>query len=204
MKNTEINKLLNLLNKNKLEEIKDYLLSEKEKNKSEARQRYFEKYMCNDGKTYSLKYGKGTVMNSRENEIIFSNGISLYYVNKSLFNIDSAKIIKHTDSKKVLPHKYINLVNDKYIKRIENSFNINNLESTFIYPNAIEYIYDKTITISIIDCDDILEKHFLKSEFDQANEILDNPKFKVSSSDPLLYAESNIGKCYILGLNPKK
>lgn len=88
----ETNKLLDLLNKNKLEQLREYLENQKIQHFNLKRQETFEDYMdCRNYEQHPVFY------EDKENrKIIFSNRYSLYYVNSSYLNANSLRIQRNS------------------------------------------------------------------------------------------------------------
>jgi len=210
MTNKEIDKLLDMLDKKSLEQIKNYLNKEKEKNIKKENQNTFEKYITNYDKDLAADAKSGTIFNEKEDLLVFSNGISLYYINKEAFNIDMKKVKDHFNH--VNPHinHRIRIVNNETIKKYEDhlieiadvDLNIEDLSDTFEYPLTIEYVDDFAL-VSYIKNDHLIEETFKVKEFKYADKLLKNPKYKICKNAPILYGESEIGKVYILGRKKK-
>lgn len=201
MTNNEIDKLLGLLNKEDLDRIKKFLTNEKEKNINKLRQKTFEKYMRNEGTKFAFDNYTSTMLFEKENKLFFSNGISLYYVNKKFFDIKSTNILRNRG----LYHHRIKLINEDFVQEIEDNlnkkwhFSLNNSDKYF--KNIMNIESKNDIIHCFFEDDTQKEKMFQSKEYDMANILLNSPNFKLANLDiPLLKAESKIGKCYILGL----
>lgn len=206
MTNNEIDKLLNILDVKTLEQVKQYLLKEKEKNIMKLRQRTFENYMCNKGKKFAFDDGRGNYICEKDSNIIFTNGISFYYINKNLINTNSPKIIKNSTNNLVQYQHRIEELSNELLAGYEHKFEIftsklekAKIDDTYINKNLIKFLaYDEYHYLRD-DIDDYVEKIFSKKEIEIANILLDNPKYEMDLYNPLLYGESNNGKVYILG-----
>ena len=196
MTTEEANKLLDLLNKNKLEQLREYLKSQKIKHFNVNRQQTFEKYMdCRNYKRNPVLY------EDKENgRIIFSNRYSLYYVNNNYLNANSLKIMRNPFGGRV-DFECIQNLEDNVKKYITNLVEA----EFFTMPIAEEtskpyYTYGSPTTLveSTIP-EKIVEAHFNQQEIEFADIILDRPKYKMDEESPLLLAESEFGKAYILG-----
>lgn len=203
MTNNEIDKLLGMLDEKTLEQVKKYLIKEREKNNKNLRQRTFESYMCNSGKKFAFNDAEGTYICEKSSSIIFTNGVSIYYMNKNLVNIDSTKIIKKSTNNLTQYHKRINELYDELLNKFEKKLKafISELKNAQIDDT---YINESLIKFLIADMHEYVENIFRKKEIEIANILLNNPTYKMDLHSPLLYGESNIGKVYILGLGSKK
>ena len=97
MTSEEVNKILGLLNQNKLEELKYYIETKRIRNFSKLRQACFEEY---------LKFSpisKKTILfdDLLERKIIFSNGVNLYYLNYNYVVLNSPVLIRNNVCKRV-------------------------------------------------------------------------------------------------------
>ena len=201
MSNEEIDKLLSMLDTNLLEEVKKFLLKEKEQNIVETRQKFFEKYMCNDGMPWFYDNNYGTIIHIREDQVIFSNYYSIYFVNKNLLNITSPKIIKNMTSSKIRKQYKITEVDidciEKYEKKLES------FSSIFRPISFMEKASKTQLRVSTYRPHSITkilsEGIFSSKEIEYAQNILGNPEFKLGLDHPILYGENEIGKVYILG-----
>lgn len=193
MTNLEIDKLLKMLDKEDLDEIRAYLISEKNKKTSDLKQRKFNEYM-NTG----LNDSQNTYICEKEDKIIFSNGISIYYLNKNIVNNKSLKMCKNSDTQGV-----IKKLTNKQLSLFEKNIKIrtSKLVPVSLKPQYIEHRGIPCVNLSIIlDEAKIIEFYFKEKEVETANILLDNPNYKMDIYSPLLYGESNNGKVYILGL----
>ena len=204
MTNKEIDKLLDMLDKKGLEQVKKYLNNEKEKNNKNEFQRDFEKYITNQDRNVSGLGKDGTVLNIRDDMIVFSNGISIYYVNNGVYNINSEKVRKGLDSYKGKHHirKVYNGTIEKYEKALARlagtELDFKDISETFEVPLTIEYIGDFAMVTYAIG-NDLIEERFNLSEFKYADKILKEPSYKICRNNAILYGESEVGKVYILG-----
>jgi len=86
---------------------------------------------------------------------------------------------------------------DNYITRALTKYGTLDSECSDLYSiNDGKYTYAEYH--SWID-DKIQEEKFDSNEIDIANILLNNPKYSISHTNPILKAESKIGKVYILG-----
>ncbi|MBQ9072787.1 MAG: hypothetical protein IJY25_06485 [Bacilli bacterium] len=200
MTNKEIDKLLNMLDKKELDSIKKYLLSERKRNNNIQRQRTFEKYLTTniDGLndlTLPIIYPDHKIQ-------IFSNGASIYIINKNFLNLTSINLSAEKNKKRTTAHRY-KLVSkeeiNELIQKLENMlgnyyFDILSMECGCNFNNKnydIEY-YDELYK-------KIMSDKFSKKEIDTADILLDNPNYTIYSKVPIIKGESDIGKVYILG-----
>lgn len=204
MTNNEIDKLISILDKKNLDELKKYLLKEKELNTNKLRQKTFEKYLT----TNILGYNDKSLpkLYSEKNIQIFSNYISIYIINKNFFKTDTLYLSREKNNSRKINHRF-QLVTKNEINSLLKKMQMNlgqykvdilSIESGNIrdpYEYKIEYydeLYDKKQIVS-----------FSKKEIDTADILLDNPKYTYCQNY-IIEAESEIGKAYILGLNPFK
>ncbi|MBQ2946778.1 MAG: hypothetical protein IJE04_02890 [Bacilli bacterium] len=203
MTNKEIEKILNFLDNEKLEELKRYLLTEKKRNNNILRQKAFEKYLTTnifglDGSTLPSIY-----IGSKDNVQIFTNFASIYILNKNFLNMETSYLSFEKNKARKTSHRY-KLVSkeeiNKYVSKFEeklgfNEFDILSIESWSVLASTrydIEY-YDEIKQKKIIEI-------FRKVEIDTADILLDNPKYTIYNDKmPILKAESEIGKAYIIG-----
>ncbi len=194
MTNSEIDKLLKMLDKNGLDEIRTYLISEKNKKTSDLIQRKFDEYM----NTYvALNGSQNTYICDNEDKIIFSNGISLYYLNKDIVNIKSLKICRNSNLQNTIKR-----LTSKQLLLFEKNINyrISKLVSVLLNPQYMIHRNFPCAEFSILlDEAKIIEFYFQEKEVETADILLDNPNYKMDIYNPLLYGESNNGKVYILG-----
>ena len=92
MTKKEIEKLLSMLDKKDLNSMKEFLLSEQEKKDNQLRQSAFEEYL----RTNKFGLNSKTIpkLYASENVQEFTNGVSLYIINKNFFNTQTPKLIK--------------------------------------------------------------------------------------------------------------
>ena len=81
MTNNDIDKLLEILDNKGLEELKSYLIKEKNRNNSAARQRAFEKYLMTNLWGDNIVKLPGLYVD--ENVQIFTNCASIYIIKKN-------------------------------------------------------------------------------------------------------------------------
>ena len=198
MTNNEIDRLLEMLDNKSLEQVKKFLLNQKMKNINNLRQKTFENYMCNEGKNFSFNDSSGTLIFEDTNDIVFSNGISFYILNKGLVNITSPKIINNMTGHTIhYQHKIRQMSmdsKDKLLNKVESlKNNLTEIQNT-------ECI-DKVVTrlTSFVHYPKEIEFDFRTSELNTAEILLDNPELKMNTNYPLLYGENDNGKVYILG-----
>ena len=203
MTNKEIEKILNFLDNEKLEELKRYLLTEKKRNNNILRQKAFEKYLTTnifglDGSTLPSIY-----IGSKDNVQIFTNFASIYILNKNFLNMETSYLSFEKNKARKTSHRY-KLVSkeemNEYVSKFEeklgfNQFDILSMECWSVLANTrydVEY-YDEIKQKKIIEI-------FRKVEIDTADILLDNPKYTIYNDKmPILKAESEIGKAYIIG-----
>lgn len=208
MTNKEIDNLLRMIDKNDIEVVKEFLNKTKEQNIINLRQTTFEKYMCNDGVVFK-QFGdnSGTILFETHDNIIFSNGKSFYNVNKKIFNLNSMKIQKNLCGSSIRMQHRITRIDVETLNKYKERLKC--FVSEF---RPIEFDYDQldknkvrfTVYNPYHDLKDNLDEYisfdFLSKEIETAEILLNNPNFMMDISNPVLYGESEIGKCYILGL----
>lgn len=187
MNSEELKKLLYVLRKNKLQYIKKNFSDE------ELRQKIFEEYLINNKFEYDPK--KIPKLFSNNNIQYFTNGVSLYRLNNNFFDTNTTNLVLQKNTKKFEIvdeshfHIYFEFLKEKYGSI--SSY----CDSCYLDKNE-QYTY-----IDYIDLisSEVLTKRFDTDEIDTANLILKNPTYKISNSHPILHAENDIGKVYILG-----
>ena len=198
MTNNEIDKLLSMLDGKTLNEVKEFLLKQKNKNINNLRQRTFENYMCNKWKKFNWYDLNGTLIFEDNNNITFSNGISFYILNKGLVNITSPKIINNMTNYAIQSQHRIRKMDEDLKDKL-----LNKAESFKTDLVEVQYgeCVDKEITklTSFINYSKVIEFDFKTLELRTAEILLDNLKFKIDIENPLLYGENDNGKVYILG-----
>lgn len=199
MTNKEIDKLISILDKKNLDELKKYLLKEKELNTNKLRQKTFEKYLTTNVLSYNDK--SLPKLYSEKNIQIFTNYISIYIINKNFFKTNTPYLSREKNNSRTLPHKYELVTIDEInslLKKIKMNigqceFDILTMENNIKKPNIYEVEY----------YDDVDKKKknvsFSKKEIDTADILLNYPKYIIYKKTPIIKAESEIGKCYILG-----
>lgn len=192
----EANKLLDLLNKNKLEQLREFIENQKIIHCDFKRQKTFEEYMdCRNYERNPVLYE-----DQKNGKIIFSNRYSLYYVNSNYLNANSLKIMRNPFGGRV-DLEHIQEMEDKIKKYITNLIEAEyfTVSTTKVIQKPF-YVYDVPTTLveSTIP-GKLVETHFTQQEIEFADIILDRPKYKVDENSPLLLAESEVGKAYILG-----
>ena len=203
MTREEIERLLSMANKKDLVSIKEFLLAEKYKSDNKLRQAAFEEYLRTN--KFGLNYNTTPKLYVNAYVQKFSNNVSLYIINKNFFETNTPKLIKARAKGARYNHKFEYVSEDffqKYISQI--LFNFSD-----IFSECTDYIetreYDKYTLVeyySKVYNEQIIDK-FDRRETDWANIILNNPTYYISHNYPILKAESDIGKAYILGLKRK-
>ena len=206
MTNNEIDKILSLLDNNGLEELKKYLIKEKNRNTCALRQRTFEKYLTTNLWGDNIKKLPGIYVD--ENVQIFTNCASIYVINKNFFNFNSGNLAQEKNKKRTYSHRYRLVakdVMDSYIRKFEENlgtccFDILSMESL---ASSIVPFYD----VSYVDTltEKLTTETFSKKEIDVADILLDNPGYVIYNGEmPIIKAQSEIGKAYILGCRKRK
>lgn len=199
MTNKEIDKLLSMLDRKDLLSMKKFLLSEKEKKDNQFRQSTFEEYLRTNKFGFNLK--TTPKLYSDNNIQKFMNGASLYIINKNFFRTQTPKLIKGSAKGAKTNHRFEYVSEEFFQKYIENIL----LNFSDIFTECTDYVqareHDKYTLVKYynnITKNQCIEK-FDKKETDWADIILNHPAYYISHNFPILKAESEIGKCYILG-----
>lgn len=208
MTNKEIDNLLRMIDKNDIEVVKEFLNKTKEQNIINLRQTTFEKYICNDGVVFN-RFGvnHGTILFESDEKIIFSNGYSIYNVNKKIFNLGSSKIQKNLNGKSIrVQHKIkkvdLDVINEynRRLKMMITEFRPLECDYDQLNKNKVRFTVHNPYHDLKDNLDEYISFDFLSKEIETAEILLNNPNFMMDISNPVLYGESEIGKCYILGL----
>lgn len=207
MTNKEIDSLLHMIDKNDIEVVKEFLNKTKEQNIIDLKQKTFEKYMCKDGVSFNkFSNNYGTVLFETDNNIIFSNGKSFYNINKKIFNLNSMKIQKSLCGKSIRTQHRIKRVDIETLNTYKER--LKSLVTEFRHIEFDEQLDKNKVRFTVYnpyyDFKDKLKEYisfdFSSKEIETAEILLNNPNFMMDISNPVLYGESEIGKCYILGL----
>lgn len=212
MTNKEIDKLLSMLDKKSLSEVKKYLIKEKTNNDKKILQKIFENYMFNKDKAFKkFDNNYGTILYTEHKDIlVFSNGISVYYANKERFNIESDVIKKYSLQTNIKSQHTIKIINKSELSKYENILKTlkTELKPINLFP---DYIDKKLTRFSVFnpyhdlkeDIEDYISFDFSTKEIENAEILLDNPEFYMDITNPLIYGESDKGKVFILGIKNK-
>lgn len=204
MKREEIDKLLSMLDKKDLVSIKEFLLVEKHKSDNKLRQSAFEEYLITN--KFGLNFERTPKLYVGENVQKFMNGVSLYIINKNFFQTNTPKLIK-ASAKGIHANHRFEYVDEPFFKEYLSKVI---LGFSNIFSECTDYIetreYDKYTCVEYYNniTKNTCIKKFDRKETDWANIILNNPTYYISHNYPILKAESEIGKCYILGLRNNK
>ena len=206
MTNNDIDKLLEILDNKGLEELKSYLIKEKNRNNSAARQRAFEKYLMTNLWGDNIVKLPGLYVD--ENVQIFTNCASIYIIKKNFFNHNSSNLREEKNKKRTYSHRYKLVTKDtmdRFIKKFEENlgtcgFDIISMESRNIETASF---YDVSYVDTLTDT--LTTETFSKREIDTAGILLDNPGYVIYNGEmPIIKALSEIGKVYILGCKKRK
>ena len=140
----------------------------------------------------------GTLIFEDTNDIVFSNGISFYILNKGLVNITSPRIVKNMTNYGIhYEHRIQKMSMDRKDKLLNKVESLKNNLTEIQYAECV----DKVVTrlTSFIYYPNEIEFDFKTSELNTAEILLDNPELKMNTNYPLLYGENDNGKVYILG-----
>lgn len=202
MTNKEIDKLLFMLDKKSLEDVKKYLNREKEINISKIRQKTFENYLTTN--KFFINTSTMPKLYVSDSKQIFTNGISIYIINSNFFKTNTKKLQIEKNYKRTTAHrfeirektdfdKYLNYAVSKYGNIESECIDLWDIANTKF--TSVEYFNNINNSLH--------EEKFNTEEINTANILLDNPKYSISHSFPILKAEGKIGKCYILGYKNK-
>lgn len=175
-----LNNILSFFNKKELEFIKNEI-SKNQLSKQEIIQRIFNYYLRNNKFEYNKE--KEPRLYIGDNIEYFTNGVSLYQINSNIFKNNNN--FKLTNKSMFLT--YFDYLSEKYGKIYSC------LDKFYTDKNYLYVDYKDAINHSKII------KRFDADEIEVANIVLENPIYKISNSYPILYAENDIGKVYILG-----
>ena len=194
MTDKAVDELLNDLTEKDLYSLKKFIL-EKRQHYNDVGRAFFD---------YIIEYRTKYII--KKDRFIFTNGTSVYYINKEFsneFEDSMFKIYRDTE-------KFANLL--KLLPKEMNTQSFKTIQSK-IEENK-EYFVDSTYksvidrqTVSIINVEYISTKcfstrikhNFSKKEIELAENILMKKNFDIDIKYPLATLKSNIGKCYILG-----
>lgn len=203
MTNKEIEKLLSMLDKKDLSKIREFLLQEQYKNNNKLRQKTFEEYLR--ANKFGLDVNTTPKLYEDENVQKFSNGVSLYIINKNFFNTKTSILVKGSARGAKANHRFEH-VGDEWFSDILSKIL---LKYSNIFSDCLDmYAYENSKYTYVEYFNDI-NKHLQKERFDSeeintANIILNYPKYTISHNFPILKAESDIGRCYILGFQSSR
>ena len=201
MNNKDIDTILKLLEREGLDKTKEILKNMKDENISFELANYINNYIAfsnNDS-------GKKCACYISENgQLIVTNGISIYYINKNFSKLAKKyifKLIKFEKSLKKITSIY-QILDYKNLKSIED--NIEKPRSCFVIVDTKENNNDKILFENqTYKASNKKEKYicheFSNGEIELANKILNNPNFYVDINEPIATAENEIGKVFIKG-----
>ena len=193
-----------MLNRKDLNSMKVFLLKEKKKNGNKLNQSAFEKYLRNN--KFGFNNNTTPKLYAGENSQKFTNYVSIYIINTDFLKTNTPKLIKSSSKNARSNHKFEIVSEDffsKYILKCINDFGD-------VYSECTDYIetreYDTYTRVEYYNniIKDFCIEEFDREETDFANAILNNPTYYISHNFPILKAESDIGKCYILGYRKSK
>lgn len=199
MKIEEIEKLLSMLDRKDLNSMKEFLLNEKAIKDNQLRQQAFEEYLRTN--KWGLNVNTTPKLYIADNVQKFMNGVSLYIINKNFFRTQTPKLIKGGAKGAKANHRF-EYVSEEFFQNYISQILLN---FSNIYSECTDYIetreYDKYTYVEYYNdiTKNLCIEQFDRRETDWANIILNNPTYYISHNYPILRAESEIGKCYILG-----
>lgn len=202
MTNKEIDKLLSMLDTEQLDNIKKFLLEQKEKNIAEFRQKAFEKYLTTN--KYGMNIRRVPKLCIDDNTQRFTNGVSLYIINNNFFNTRTAKLMKGTAKGTWSKNRFEYIDKKAFMEFVSAILP----DDSYIYSECSELVKKENDKYTYVDYKSWYDnknytERFDTTEIELANILLNNPKYLVAHNMPLLKAESNIGKAYILGFKHK-
>ena len=149
---------------------------------NQDRQNNFEKYLMSH---------KKNVLCDNQDKIIFSNGISLYYLNRNYVSLNSPVLINQNIYQTVNIEaitKLETMIKDNSKQLIDVEWFYEDTKDTLVEGNGAQKLNSGIIT-----------SKFSTKELGYTKKILDNPTYKMDTEYPILVAESEVGKAYVLG-----
>lgn len=199
MTNTEIEKLLDMLNKKGLEDTKNFLIREKFLNDKRISEKAFQEYMTNKG----VSSDTVTYYIDKDNMFIFTNGISIYYINKKFFTSITNltyKLVENQNEKHILYYHRIFSMKKESLEEAEE--NLKAFKTSFVEAQYIEKLDNNYTLLQNYDerFEATIEHTFSTREINLSKKLLGNSKIFIDEKKPLAYKETKLGKCYILGI----
>ena len=184
MTTEELAKISGFLDNNQIEELKYYIECKKIGHFNQSRQYYFENYLEN------VQKQNKTILfeDKKEHRIICSNGISLYYINSEYIMPNSPRIIHN----QLCQRATIETI-QKLEQRIEK--HVSELTSADWWNRQAEIT-----RVEHEDGADGITHDFKTLEIVMIDRLLGKATFKLDKTNPVLYAESEVGHAYVLGL----
>lgn len=193
MTNEDIDRLLFFLDDkgSDCERTIELLLEEKRKNNDKNRQEAFMDYI--DTRVISSKNRKKftPILSYSDENVMFANGISLYIVKSQFLKPSIEELDSNIKRKKfkLVPQHEMNVL----LVKIERFYGKNDELCDLWYDSS------NTVETEFNYIGKLYTDHFRAKEIDMCNRILNEPIYKNSIDSPILKAESEIGKAYILG-----
>lgn len=194
MTQEEIDNLLLMLNEKNIEEVKQYLINYKKTIQDELRQERFENYLTNNA--FGMNFDTMPKLYFSDKEQMFTNHVSLYIINSCFFKTDTQKLSNKENNLRKFTHKYKLETKDNFEKilgKIYLKYNNQPFQDIKLIKEE-----NKVITKHVHN-NKTYENTFDLREIVYSDCFLNYPTYKISPNIPILYAENEIGKVYILG-----
>ena len=184
MTQEELFTISKLLENGEIDELKYYIECKKLRHFNSTRQYYFENYLAN------VQMQNKTILfeDQKEKRIVCSNGISIYYINSEYVMPGSPQIVRNPLCQRVTI---------EIVQKMEHQ--IEQFVSELISADWFNKRPDIT-RIEHEDGRDGITHDFRTSEIVMIDRLLGNATYKLDKTNPILYAESEVGHAYVLGL----
>lgn len=198
MTEKEIQRLLDMLDKKGLEETKKFLLKEKNKSRNEKKVEVFEDYITNRLVKPNDISLNGTYYSEENGRLVYTNGISIYYVNPELKELLMPSILKHSTTN-IIQNYYqrVRLMDNEKLSTISKKVAL--YENSFTLAKFNRTVHGKSELLDVFLSKDDTEFIFSSREIMISNIILDNPEYEIGIHEPIIRASTQLGKVYILG-----
>lgn len=195
MTNIEIDELISVIDKKDWYLAKKKLLQQKSENDEKQRQELISKYLNN--RVHGIN--KSPLLYSEQDSMICSNGASLYIFKRGFDGTKNYALKKQHDGKQINLEQGFELVKDKTVL-VNLHSKVKDKITHLLDIDYFEHIDEDRIKFTVCCINNtIIQFIFSANEIETAKILLDNPKFKMDIKMPILYAENNLGKAYILG-----
>ena len=171
------------LDSGNIEALREYINSLKLAQFSTLRQTWFEHYLSESPiATKTILYD-----DSKENQIICSNGISLYYINANYVTLLSPTLVKNTFCQRVTLEEI-----EKFKRRTEQLITQLIPAEWFSQEGVVTKVENESLLEGIFHI-------FKTSELNHIDWILGHSQYKIDKQNAILCAESEVGRAYVLG-----